>query len=45
MYIKKLGNSKFYCKKLDGVEILGTTPLSLQETIKAFKQISQRKGF
>lgn len=44
MYILKLKSSKFYVKIVDSVQILGTTPLNLQENIKAFKEIETRKG-
>ena len=44
MYILKLKSSKFYVKIIGSMQILGTTPLNLQENIKAFKEIEIRKG-
>ena len=39
MHILKLKSSKFYVKIIGSMQILGTTPLNLQENIKAFKEI------
>lgn len=39
MYIKKLKSIKYYCKKVNNIEILGVTPKELQETIKAYKSL------
>ena len=44
MHILKLKSSKFYIKIIGSTQILGTTPLNLQENIKAFKEIEIRKG-
>ena len=44
MKILKLKSSKFYVKIIGSMQILGTTPLNLQENIKAFKEIETRKG-
>ena len=44
MHILKLKSSKFYVKIIGSMQILGTTPLNLQENIKAFKEIEARKG-
>lgn len=44
MYILKLKSIKYYVKIIGSMQILGTTPLKLQENIKAFKEIEARKG-
>lgn len=44
MHILNLKSSKYYVKIIGSMQILGTTPLNLQENIKAFKEIETRKG-